>query len=84
VLLSFPVQIKLLPSLGAVNGMETVDISVFKLRCAHIQTRPFLRTDLGQAVTLAHCEGLPLMFFCDGDLDVSTLFEFHIIAMFVC
>lgn len=27
--------------------------------------------------------GLPLWFGCDGNLDVSTLFEPHIIAMFV-
>jgi hypothetical protein len=33
------VDVNLLPFLGAVNGTETVDISVFKLGSAHIPTR---------------------------------------------
>jgi hypothetical protein len=30
-----------------------------------------------------NCGGLSLWFGCDGNLNVSTLFEFYIIAMFV-
>ena len=49
------------------------------LMMSHIPIRPRL-----SAGHFRYCSGLPLRIFCDRDLDVSTLFELHIIAMFVC
>jgi hypothetical protein len=43
-LLSFLVEVNLLPSLGAVNGTDTEDISAFKLRRGHFPRTPFLGT----------------------------------------
>ncbi len=42
VFLSFLFEVNLLPFLGAVNGTDTVDISAFKLRRAHIPITPFI------------------------------------------
>ena len=39
---------------------------------------------LSRLAVFVDCGGLHLGFGFDGNLDVSTLFELHIIAMFVC
>jgi hypothetical protein len=54
-LLSFLVEVNLLPSLGAVNGADTVDISAFKLRRAHIPITPRLSGCECHVVFLPFC-----------------------------
>jgi hypothetical protein len=44
---------------------------------------PSHRTHPGESTIFTNFSGLGLWIFCDGDLDVSTLLELHVIAVFI-